>query len=179
MSVSTVPRPVFREITPADMDRPDVSEFTCGAQEWATEVARQLTSGEALKYHEPAKGRFTMLFCVGSGASEQVVGFASFSVGKMVGYPQLEGNKIPCLHLAYLAVSSYHQGNSYAKMMIADLVRTAMEHKLRAIDLFVDERNTLAISFYERLGFVWHPDAPPYIEGDVAYRRMILPLDEQ
>lgn len=59
------------------------------------------------------------------------------------------------LHIHRLVVRDSERRRGLATQLVRALVEGAREHRLDLITLKVDEHNTRAISFYERLGFSW------------------------
>lgn len=154
-----------------------VRGFSCGSDPWDEEVAEFIRSGDAWRAHRSGKS-VTVLYFV-DDREESLVGFYNIAK-KTVGYPLFKGErKVPCFLITYIAVSTEHQGHRYFSRMLEDIARAATEARQEALYLFVDERNTAAISRYERKGFASFPDADPYVdpESGASYRRMILPLN--
>jgi GNAT superfamily N-acetyltransferase len=166
----------FRIMREDDLSRREVLDFQCGDAEWEVKVASFLRSGQAWEEHRSGFTR-TLLYCA-DGGNGRLIGFAN--VAKTAkGYPLWRGKrKLPCLLIAWLAVSRHEQGAGLGRAMMEELALPAIEEQLAALYLLVDERNTGAIAFYRRLGFESYMDGEPWIDSDdgSSNLRMILPL---
>jgi GNAT superfamily N-acetyltransferase len=140
-----------------DLTRADVVGFSCGAEPWAREIAEILSSGRAWRELHHLPGQVTLLYCHDLGTGE-VIGFANVvRVDRVITLGESR-ERLPSLHLTYFGVGEHHQGRGHAKRMLAGIEDQARQASLRAIDLYVHERNHPAITLYLGRGY-------DYVEG--------------
>ena len=172
-----LPQPVvrFRPIGEHDLSRPDIAEFSCGDDPWQVKVATFLRSGRAWEVHQTGESE-TLIFEDTVGG--EVVGFANV-FPDVKSWPKWNGKRrMPCLHIAWIAVAARHQGRGYGREIIEELAARAIEADQSGLYLLVDTRNEDAIRFYARLGFREFGGANLYRDDEDGSEnlRLFLPL---
>ena len=71
---------------------------------------------------------------------------------ELLGFGQL-CDRFGCHHLARLVITPTERGKGLAKVLINELIISAMQQDKRSISLYVHRHNTVAITCYQRLGF--------------------------
>ena len=83
-------------------------------------------------------------------------GTQSFSLlneqNQLLGFGQI-CDRFGCHHLARLVINPTERGKGLAKVLINELIISAMQQDKRSISLYVHRHNTVAITCYQRLGF--------------------------
>ena len=137
----------------------DFAEFSCGDEEWQTDL-RDFLLEDALSQ---SRGRFSATF-VFYTPSREPVGYVSLSaaqverkhtdLGRRAPYPM-----VPAVLIGRLAIDSRHQSGGYGAQIMARVREWTMALRVgcRVLALQVDVRNKGAIRFYERDGFTTAP----------------------
>jgi GNAT superfamily N-acetyltransferase len=139
-----------------------VQSFECGSETWAIEVSDWIKADEEGAADSVDKGTCTVWLYYTDG--EEMLGYASLGLSfrewNVPGYPR---SKIPII--PFFGVRSEFQGqprsahplDRYGARMMRDIVAEAMHlggTDLPLLGLLCDHRNSKAIAFYERLGYV-------------------------
>jgi ribosomal-protein-alanine N-acetyltransferase len=84
--------------------------------------------------------------------------------GKLVGFSIMEFGATQA-HLALLAVKPSHQRRGVGRRLIEWQIESALTAGIEIVDLELRERNHVARSFYQRLGFIETAYVPGYYRG--------------
>ncbi len=137
----------------------DFAEFSCGDEEWQTDL-RDFLIEDALGQ---SRGRFSVTFVFYTESGEPA-GFAALSaaqvsrsdtgLGRRAPYPV-----VPAVLIGRLGIDVTQQGKGYGQQVMALIREWAMSLPVgcRILALQVDVRNEGAIRFYERDGFTKAP----------------------
>jgi RimJ/RimL family protein N-acetyltransferase len=168
-----------RRFTSHDVKLDAVRRFTCGTEDWETEVSDWI-KGPALD--DMTRGCQVWLYFIRRSERNHLVGFGSLGEPPWK-YPpstDLHPNIIP-----NVAVALRFQGKPagpweerYAYLIMSDLISEAVAHAERSplLMLYVHPQNHRAIRFYEKIGFEpFHKVYRDKVKG-VDYRSMILDL---
>jgi len=159
-------KPHFRSMTEADHQSPAIEQFFCGDEEWEAAIGAYLSSGQAWERHCQKKSKtLILLYCDG----EKIVGYAFLEKQRLQPQPD-SGEKIPSLFIARIGVNRDCQRQGHGTNMLEGIKSYADALQTKIVHLFVDARNTGAITLYKRFGFRY------YTEPDGPYAQMILHL---
>lgn len=139
----------------------DVSQFDCGTPELNNFLLKYALSG----YHQGfnttyvaiekgkiiASGYFTLTYAE--------IRFESLPQENKKGVPRYP---LPAIRLARLAVDKASQGSGLGKLLMKTVFEIFIEQskKIRAFALIVDAKDTNAVTFYQKYGFIQYKDQP-------------------
>jgi ribosomal protein S18 acetylase RimI-like enzyme len=169
----------------ADIGLPEVQAFDCGGNPWDIEVADWIKARSGDNSVLEDMKQFGTEVWLHRDEDGQLVGYSSLGQTKYT-WPVGTKKKEIVSVIPFIGVQKQFQGeprdakdpnDKYAYQILDDLLCYAAGKMDRfpLLALSVDERNTRAIEFYWRRGFV-DLKIPKVVEG-VTYLRMAVPLD--
>ena len=105
----------------------------------------------------------------------ETVALGAYDGSRMQGFAVMQFGDVHA-HLALLCVQPTQQQRGIGRRLIEWLLESAQVAGIASIRLELRADNAAALAFYLRLGFTETQLAPGYYEGQIAARRMTLPL---
>ena len=105
----------------------------------------------------------------------ETVALGAYDGSRMRGFAVMQFGEVHA-HLALLCVQPTQQQRGIGRRLMEWLLESAQVAGIASIRLELRADNAAALAFYLRLGFTETQLAPGYYEGQIAVRRMTLPL---
>ena len=105
----------------------------------------------------------------------ETVALGAYDGSRMRGFAVMQFGEVHA-HLALLCVQPTQQQRGIGRRLMEWLLESAQVAGIASIRLELRADNAAALAFYLRLGFTETQLAPGYYEGQIAARRMTLPL---
>jgi ribosomal protein S18 acetylase RimI-like enzyme len=163
-----------------------VQDFACGDETWELPLARWIKAAPSVKngalgQMRKSKGKLEVWLHVNE--ADEVVGYSSLGQSNWE-WPSANDPRVPISVIPYVAIQEQFWGQPkadpprYSRQILDHLIFEAAKHVERhpLLGLFVDPRNTRAISAYKKAGFEEYFRA--FLDDGIEYRSMLLKLSK-